>query len=332
MDKAKGKKNQYKAHLSRVHSRLNAPDNLVKQVVREATGEEIVDKIRIIAGEINEVYDVTLGNGGNVVVRISRQKRPDFGQEEWAIKKCIEAGVPAPEVLLIKHVQNGEELLSFSVLRKITGVTLDTIVDSKGWSSEQVKDYAVQAGEILAKMHSIKTDGFGDIDDTGKGKYKKYEDIFLKEVNNKEGYMQLAKDVSLDPKLIEKALDILASHRDIYGEVKVPHLTHGDFAPKHIMVNDGKVVGILDFGLVAGNSPVYDFVRWDFWFGESFPIDSVKEGYTNKDIFNDKSIQKLTSLMMVYLGLTNIYWYHMTSYDEGVDRIKNKLISELESF
>ena len=72
-----------------------------KDVVRKA----IEERKRIVAGEVNEVYDVQTEDG-NLIVRISREEENRFIPEKWAIEKSGEAGVPVPEVLLVDEAED----------------------------------------------------------------------------------------------------------------------------------------------------------------------------------------------------------------------------------
>lgn len=103
-DNNQKKQTDYQKYLSDIHAKLVTPDEVLNTVIKEATGETLISKKKIIAGEANEVYDVLLSNDNNVIIRISRSEKPDFEQEKWAINECGNIGVPVPEILQVKHL------------------------------------------------------------------------------------------------------------------------------------------------------------------------------------------------------------------------------------
>src|SRR3989304_9824200 len=98
----------YKKYLVKMHGKLNTPDEVVRAVVKEGAGD-LVSKKRIIAGEASEVYNITLENKKQVVLRISRSPRPYFFQEKGAIEQVKKLGVPVPVILLIKYLTVGNQ-------------------------------------------------------------------------------------------------------------------------------------------------------------------------------------------------------------------------------
>ena len=69
----------YQEYLASMHAKLTTPEEAIKEVTKEGTGQEVKDRRRIVAGEVNEVYDLTLNNGQHTILRISRNF-PDFLQ------------------------------------------------------------------------------------------------------------------------------------------------------------------------------------------------------------------------------------------------------------
>ncbi|TSC63899.1 MAG: Uncharacterized protein G01um101493_295, partial [Microgenomates group bacterium Gr01-1014_93] len=78
----------YKEYLSSVHGKLQTPDDLISDIVKEGSGQQLAFKQRIISGEANEVYDVTTSGDQHVILRVSPHGHPDFQQEIWAINEA----------------------------------------------------------------------------------------------------------------------------------------------------------------------------------------------------------------------------------------------------
>ncbi|MCL5970709.1 MAG: phosphotransferase, partial [Patescibacteria group bacterium] len=169
----KKKISDYENYLLDVHAKVITPDEIVNQVVKEATGFDVFLKKRIISGEVNEVYTIESSDRSQIVVRISRGEKPNFAQEKWVINECRKIDIPVPEILLIKYIDYGKERLLFCVQRKIEGDPLERgKIDYHNLDKENLKKIIIQAGEILSKIHSINIKGFGYLNKNCIGEFK----------------------------------------------------------------------------------------------------------------------------------------------------------------
>ena len=65
-------------YIKALQEKMTTPDNVIESVIRDNLKTTIEAKQRIFAGEDNEVYDAILGNGENVIIRISRKGVVEF--------------------------------------------------------------------------------------------------------------------------------------------------------------------------------------------------------------------------------------------------------------
>src|SRR5581483_6752562 len=96
----------YANYLAALHAEQTISGEVLDEILRQVSPARVLSRQRIIAGEINEVYDVTLADELHVIVRISRNPVKNFAhfeQEQWAIRECARRGVPVPEVLGLWH-------------------------------------------------------------------------------------------------------------------------------------------------------------------------------------------------------------------------------------
>jgi hypothetical protein len=59
----------YDTYLTSMHAKLVTPEEIIREVVKEGTGQDVISKKRIIAGEMNEVYDITLSSNTHVILQ-----------------------------------------------------------------------------------------------------------------------------------------------------------------------------------------------------------------------------------------------------------------------
>ena len=320
---------EYKKYLEQIHSKLEAPDSIIKEITEEATGGEVISKRKIIAGEANEVYDLTLLGDAHVIARISRKDDEEFEREQWCIEKCHELGVPVSRILLLKKIEVNDEKLSICVQEKIDGEPLERGAIHYGELDEvRLRKIINQAGELLGKIHSVSVDGFGKLNAIGHAPFKTYLEYFRDDVGTYEQSLWLAEAVNLDKNELRKVFDILQEEMNQVSDIPAV-LTHNDFAPKHIMVKGEAITGILDWGEASGNSPVNDFAKWAKWYPD-IPLDWLKEGYPNKKLF-EGNFDSIVKILKLKSDLGSIYHYYKEEYTEGVERAKERLIQTLKS-
>jgi len=316
----------YQKYLEKKHSSFQTPEELIEAVVKKATGSEPTLINRIIAGEVNEVYGVTTQDNKDVIVRISRQAKNNFETEEKVIRLARMAGVPAPKVLLIEEASSGPQNLTFCVEGKIEGEPLLSLMGSMDKSA--FKSIASEAGEILSKIHGIVVDKYGPQD--GSRFFETWGDYIFNIEKRRLGITTAANLMGIESGLISESFKLLWENKEMF-QINKAHLLHGDFSPKHILIADGHVTGILDFEDAKGGDPVRDLARLNFFYGDSFPIEWLKAGYQNKDIF-DKNFDLKMKLYRLHLGLDLLGYYESEKNRAGLIHTKERFIKELENF
>jgi fructosamine-3-kinase len=82
-----------------------------------------------------------------------------------------------------------------------------------------------------------------------------------------------------------------------------PALVHGDFHPKHILVDeDGNISGLVDFEACRGGDLIYDLAAWDYLQRDLFPLGWLLGGYQRHTTVPDDWPVRL-GVYRVVLGL-----------------------------
>jgi aminoglycoside phosphotransferase (APT) family kinase protein len=319
--------NKYHTYLEQKHSKFGVKPAVVKAAVELATGATNFESKRIIAGEVNEVYEVNTEND-DLIVRISHESEDRFTPEKWAIDKARDLSVPAPEVLYIGEVFDEKKNVRVSVERKLRGTSLE---DSK-LSEADTRVVVIQAGKILAKIHSITTQKFGRLYEGGVGGHEDWESYMLRHTRAQQikGLLESAKRIGVLKKKIERALQILIDYSDMYSDAS-PHLLHGDFGPKHILVDEGHITGIIDFENAKSGDPMHDFAWWSYFEKNRPPLEWLKEGYQKVVKLPDNFKLKLR-LYRLRLGMDMIWYYDHEGHELGIQTAKDNLQDDLEFF
>lgn len=219
-------------------------------MVRSVCGREVERVVGLTGGGLNETYRVDLAAAGPVVVRIARQPVPWFADEEHVIAQARSVGVPTPEVLGVEHVEHDGELLSFSIQRLLPGRSLDELAGEL--PASDVERLVMDAGELLARVHGVLP---------GRGirhELQPPDQGFVARVAR-------AVDREFGPAAaaaVERGADLL---REQVMTRPAPRLSlaHGDWMPKHLLIDDGAIVGVIDWELAGPAAPAFDLGRWE---------------------------------------------------------------------
>ena len=270
------------------HGAMTSPSEVLSGAVRRATGQPPADHRRLIVGQVNEVYDVTLADGRQVVVRISHVEDPRFEAERWALDAARDRGVPTPRVL---HLETGPERQA-CVEEMLPGVQLATLL-GEGLPASVVEDL----GALLGRIHEVSVDGFGYLQPDGRGWPIAFRDIMLDLLPEQDRLFAAAAHWQVPDRQVTRGLDLLAAHDAIY-DWSDPRLVHGDFTPDNILVHDGRVSGILDLQECSGGHPIEDLMIWDHVVGRYLPLDRLLETYTERQVF-DATYEPLFHLVLL---------------------------------
>jgi fructosamine-3-kinase len=198
--------------------------------------EAILDSYKLSANVVTERegYNHRTFISSNGVVRIPR-KGHSFTGEVWATKKARLHGLPVPKIIAVEE----KAIIPFMLEEKLRG---DHITNG-----DITPRVSRQAGEALAKIHSVKTSNYGWIDGTGKGRY----DNWTPYLEARRKFIDQAVRLGLldvgEISAMNKMYDHLESK-----QVRKPVLLHGDFQFNNLLFYKGKLSGIIDFAPRSG--------------------------------------------------------------------------------
>lgn len=307
-------------HLASVHDRWATPLSVVAAVVGEVSAAPVQGVRRIVAGEQNEVYDVTVERGPSVIVRISHGGPESHDREAWVIGQCASRGILAPRIHARRRVEVGGEQLSIIVMEKMPGKALCDLDPDE----LDVRLVLRELGRWLRELHSIPVRGCGYLDGSGVGVMATLDDWLVHLTVEADVFVDAGRSVGLEASTIRGWLqEIVESFRAAPPRVA---LIHNDLLAMHVLVHDGHLSGVIDFGEVAAEPAAGDFAKWDFSEGERFPVEWIQAGYGDPSLFeapNDRTYRALWRAV----GLWRMRWYHTTGFQPGVEAGRDRLLS-----
>ncbi len=321
---------EHHKYLQELHKRLVTPDPILDQVILKALNSHPETKVRLIAGEINEVYELKLKDGQTVILRIFHGDENEFEFEEWPINEAAKVGVPVPKIISLQTVPVNGKPRYFCIQEKLNGQTVDKRpVMPPAEDHEYLHKIVRQAGAILSKIHQVKTPGFGPISKDGKTKYPTLTERLDYRYEFKK-YKQVLERIEVEPGIIDQAKAILDKHHDLLESVE-PRLIHGDFGPKHILIENQQITGIIDFGNAHGGDIAEEFAGWDIWYHSLAPMEWLMEDYGNKEIFTDEFKTRI-ELQRIIRTLDLIRYYGESDRLSAVERTLEQLKKGIEYF
>jgi Ser/Thr protein kinase RdoA (MazF antagonist) len=307
----------YARHLAALHAGFAAPAELIAVAARAVTRSPILATERIVHGEANEVYGLTFESGLEVILRIARRAEGIFEKEAWAIGRCRALGMAAPEVLSLQRLQADAEPLEFCFLERLPGQRLS---DSPSLPRERLRSVLRELGEQLSRMHSIGPDDLGD----AVRFFENDTDDFLA---TEAEFVQLGGDAGVDRRALERGFRFFEAAMARHGPPP-RRLTHNDLRACHVLVHQGRLSGVIDFGQVSMDSPVNEFAKWAYWEEPALPVAWLQEGYGDKSLF-DADYGELFQAFRIANALWVLRWYALTGYAAGVERAAGRLTGYL---
>ncbi|HEY2710509.1 MAG TPA: aminoglycoside phosphotransferase family protein [Caulobacteraceae bacterium] len=308
---------QYADHLAALHAGFETPPQLIAVAAREVTPSPLVSTERVVHGEANEVYRLTFASGLAVILRIARRAAGKFEKEAWAIGRCRALGVPAPEVLSLQTAQDGEETLEFCFLELLPGQRLS---DSLDLPPETLRGVVRELGETISRMHTIGAGQLGE----GARFFENDTDDFLVTVPE---FVTLGEAAGLERHALERACRLVET--TMAHHAPLPRtLTHNDFRACHVLVDDGRLSGLIDFGEASIDSPINEFGKWDYWEAPALPAAWLQEGYGDQTLFGN-GYDELFRAFRLSNALWALRWYALTGFAAGVARAAGRITGYL---
>ena len=256
-----------------------------------------------------------------MIVRISHGGAEALEREAWVIGECAARGMRAPRVHGLRRLEVEGEPLAAIVMDKVHGDRLcDVDLDEA-----EVRRVLGEVGAWLMELHSIPVQGFGYLDGRGVGKLATMDDWLTGLTSKSPAFEEAGRSVGLAAATIRGWLrEIVDSFRAAPPRVA---LIHNDLLARHVMVHDGHLSGIIDFGEVAAEPAANDFAKWDFCEGERFPVEWIQAGYGDASLFQPPNDRTYRALWLGN-GLWRLRWYYETGFQPGVEAARDRLLSE----
>ena len=256
-----GKTNREEIAARRIKEQTSSHEE-IERVVQAACGSSVRRQERNTRGFSCEVRWITTVDGRELMYRANWYNPaddPHFENEKWALQRCAEAGIPAPRFLYSEHGLPGHPYRSVCLTTRVQGSSLKQLLDEGTLAEADLPLLLIEAGALLGKIHQIPTWGFGPLDVQGRGTAPDWHSAHLDNIDL-ERLRWAADNTGLPWALVDEGLELLQDRAHL-GDGVQPHLLHGEFDLEHIIVDNGRVSGLVDFEYCSGGDPA-DEAGW----------------------------------------------------------------------
>lgn len=225
--------------------RLNLPNALFSRIDHEDAMVAIV-------------YRITQPDGRQFILKICDRVN-DYLREVYFLKLFADK-LPVPRIMDV--IQPDEDIHGAILMECLPGTLLQ--------SKELTETLAYEIGRSLAQIHLNRLTGYGDPIQKGLNS----DPRIYYTLKFEEGLDECSNHLPLD--LIEKCRLYYRSHVDLLMSVDGPCVVHRDFRPGNLIVNNGRLQGIIDWAGARANFAEEDFC-------------SLEHGEWSNNINNKKS-------------------------------------------
>ncbi len=221
-----------------------------QEAIRKLLGGRGARLTRQNAGQTNLVYHARHSRG-EFVVRLAQapERINAFIKEQWCVERARRAGVPTAEILEVGTLPNGTP---FMIAQCIDG--------DVGASRADDLPITEQMGRLLARIHSIRTRGFGETFDWSRNRLSRartWKEYVESELKANERVETLSKHRMLDRKQLSRLRQGVETIACWHGRAV---LNHGDMRRKNVIVDErGTIKAVLDWErCLSSAGPAWD--------------------------------------------------------------------------
>ncbi len=232
----------------------------VRQGVVQALGVPAPAFRRLHGGTTDRTFLVT-NAGQQWVLRVETMPAAQLPRAVAAQRLAQSAGVAVPDIIAFEVPRAGTGYC-WSLEQFLAGAAFD----HAGFHTQVTQDAARDLGRQLRRLHTIAIDGRGLIP---------HQQLYAHRV---ERALEIANMPPADRVTIERAYAFIKA-----GWPMAARLCKNDCAGANILVQYGKVAGIIDWEWAWGGDPAWDIAYWQHHNADSAGLDFLIAGYEPDD-------------------------------------------------
>jgi Ser/Thr protein kinase RdoA (MazF antagonist) len=231
---------------------LGDRERAVAAFVASELGCEATWVVRVDAFATNAVYEVDT-DGGRFVVKAS-MLHDALRAEAWACARGADAGCAAPAILGLGRLGTDDSMSAF-IMRRVAGGPI--VAGDPAFR---------EVGVGLRRLHDMRLPGFGWLAEASwdeRGDFLLLHSSWLGFLKGICGDVRLLADSYVVAAPVAEAVAAaIDAHANALAAVEVGSLCHGDLKAAHILVDAGRLAGVIDWGDAVVGEPLWDIARF----------------------------------------------------------------------
>lgn len=244
--------------MSKLYHYKKSIDNKIICAVEQVLRSKVLKAKKIKGGEINHVYKIQTDKNTVVARVFGYPDKPADGMLLWIEKQLGALNIPYAKLLYYsrdkKYFPNG-----FMISEFVDGLSGWDAIESGAHTLAQSYE---QSGKTLRKIHNIKLSKYGPIN-SGKGKYKDFIGMELRQVKEKMADLVHQKALSAD--VVDKTIAAIKTHLELYKNTFHPVLLHGDASRENSILTKDKTFILIDWDNAWSGIWMWDYIEASWW-------------------------------------------------------------------
>ncbi len=298
----------------------------VRRFVKSRFGDRAQHLVALAAGEWSQAYSLTL-DGNDRVIRFGAY-RDDF-EKDRVMGTYSSAALPIPAVLEVGESENG----FYAVSALVPGKPLDEL---DGAAMRAVLPRLLDGLHALQKAELPGQHGFGLWRPDGTAPGQSWADALVAVLDRSSGrvagWRERLDAFPRDAAIFEagaQKLRRLASELPDYNGI-----VHGDLLNRNVLVDAGRLTGVLDWGNSLCGDPLYDIawlLYWWDWYPAWCEIDLMENLKRHWDGHGGKPARTEERLRcyLIHIGLDHVAYSAFKARPENLRRSAEQLLSYL---
>ncbi|MCK4607880.1 MAG: aminoglycoside phosphotransferase family protein [Gammaproteobacteria bacterium] len=279
--------------------------------------EDISILTRLSAGMFSEAY-LFVAKKQEYVVRINRHEQ-DFQKDIYAYQHFGDL-LPIPKI--VKEGRYDNEYY-YSIASKCQGVTHDKL-DIK--SAKDILPELIKTIEAMRLINVKNQKGFGLMDKNGVGRNDSWRLALTAFYNHK--FPEIDVQQLFDKSILDRAFFDACFNQLFNLFAYIPeekHLVHGDFGFDNLVVDEGKITGILDWAESKYGDFLYDIAWLDFWSSNEIEYAKEFKSYYAENKIDIQHFDRRIRCYRLYIGLNGLILAAYLDNKQDYEKIKERV-------
>jgi aminoglycoside phosphotransferase (APT) family kinase protein len=285
----------------------------VKAQVERALDTTLTSIVRQTSGTGGRTYLIR-SEAGDWITRIEDGTTRNLRKSLLAQERAASAGVRVPAIVAAQLEVTDPAGSRWMVEDYLRGCEFYP----ERMNPELTKPTSMDIGRQLRLLHAVELNGFGyltrDLQDTD---HATWTDWVGEQEARVEDALRIANCRRADIALIKSVYPTLR-----HGYVETPCLCHGDFSDDNLLVEDGSLVGIVDWESALAGDPANDVAYWFMWHEDVDCLDALLAGYAPAD---PTGFRQRVTAHLILSAVNFICWFSVRRDPGGVEHCRRIL-------